>query len=120
MTRIPDRLFVDKKDRDLYDNDSLKKELFAGRTRKEQFLFAMSIGFKNQVHRSLDTRENFFLVKDMHVEDEAMLDMVAIHHEEGSIDVLLSREKVFNIAQEYAHAGGYYDCPVPKRQRRVD
>jgi hypothetical protein len=104
MARIPDRLFVDKADRDLYDHDALKSEIFAGKTRKEQFLFAMSIGFKNQVHRPLDTKENFFLTKDMNTEDETMVDMVAIHHT-GSEDVLVNREEVFRIAEEYAHAG---------------
>ena len=102
--KIPDRLVIDKVDRDLYDHDALNSELFQGRTRKEQFLFAMAIGFKNQVHRRLDTREGFFLAKDMNTEDETMVDMVAINHA-GSVDVLLNREEVFRIAEEYAHAG---------------
>jgi hypothetical protein len=104
MSKIPDRLFIDKADRKLYDHDALQSEIFAGKTRKEQFLFAMSIGFKNQVHRPLDTREGWFRTEYMNNEDETMLDMVAVNHT-GRVDVLSNREEVFKIAEEYAHAG---------------
>ncbi len=104
MARIPDRLSIDKSDRELYDHDAISSEILAGRTRKEQFLFAMAIGFKNQVKRRLDSREGFFLAKDMGPEDEALLDAVAIY-DTGSADVLADREAVYRIAEEYAHAG---------------
>ncbi|MHC1572699.1 MAG: hypothetical protein ACXQTL_08185 [Methanosarcinales archaeon] len=104
MTRIPDRLSIDKSDRELYDHDTISSEIFSGRTRKEQFLFAMAIGFKSQVRRRLDSKEGFFLAKDMGPEDEALMDAVAIH-DTGSADVLADREAVFRIAEEYAHAG---------------
>lgn len=104
MARIPDRLSIDKSDRELYDHDVISNEIFAGRTRKEQFFFAMAIGFKNRVKRRLDSREGFFLAKDMGPEDEALIDAVAIH-DTGSADVLADREAVFRIAEEYAHAG---------------
>lgn len=104
MARLPDRLYIDKEDRELYDHDTVKSEILAGRERKEQFLFAMAIGFKNQVKRPLDAREGFFLAKNMHPEDEALVDTVAIH-DTGSADVLSDREAVFRIAEEYAHAG---------------
>jgi len=104
MARIPDRLSIDKSDRELYDHDAISGEILAGRTRKEQFLFAMAIGFKSQVKRPLDSREGFFLAKDMGPEDEALIDVVAIY-DTGSADVLADREAVFRIAEEYAHAG---------------
>ena len=104
MARLPDRLYVDKEDRELYDHDTVKNEILRGRTRKEQFLFAMAIGFKSQVKRPLGTREGFFLAKNMRPEDEALIDAVAIH-KTGSADVLSDREVVFRIAEEYAHAG---------------
>lgn len=104
MTRIPDRLNIDKSDRELYDHDTISNEILADRTRKEQFLFAMAAGFKNQVRRPLDSREGFFLAKDMGPKDEALLDAVAIHDTE-SADVLADREAVYRIAEEYAHAG---------------
>jgi hypothetical protein len=104
MARLPDRLYIDKEDRELYDHDTVKSEILRGRERKEQFLLAMAIGFKNQVKRPLDAREGFFLAKNMHPEDEALVDTVAIY-DTGSADVLPDREAVFRIAEEYAHAG---------------
>lgn len=104
MARIPDRLSIDRSDRELYDHATISSEVFAGRTRKEQFLFAMAIGFKNKVRRCLDSREGFFLAKDMGPEDEALIDAVAIYAT-GSADVLANREEVFRIAEEYARGG---------------
>lgn len=104
MARLPDRLKFDKTDKDLYDHDTIGSEVLAGMTRKEQFLFAMAIGFKNRVKRPLDAKEGFFLAKDMHPEDEALIDALAIY-DTGSTDVLSDREAVFKIAEEYAHAG---------------
>ncbi|MEM3485042.1 MAG: hypothetical protein QXI12_05425 [Candidatus Methanomethyliaceae archaeon] len=102
MTKVPDRLNIDKADRELYDHDAMS-EIFEGKTRKEQFLFAMAMGFKNQVKRSLESKEGFFLAKDMNPGDEALIDAVAIH--DSGPDVLANREEVFRIAEEYAHAG---------------
>jgi len=104
MAKLPDRLDIDKSDRKLYDHDTITNEILAGRTRKEQFLFAMAVGFKNEVKRPLDSREGFFLAKDMRSEDEALIDSVAIH-DMGSAEVLSDRKAVFRIAEEYAHAG---------------
>ena len=104
MARLPDRLYIDKEDRELYGHDSVKSEILAGRENKEQFLFAMAIGFKNQVRRPLDTREGFVRLEYMRPEDEALVDIVAIY-DTGSADVLSDRETVFRIAEEYAHAG---------------
>jgi hypothetical protein len=104
MVKSPDRLSIDKADRGLYDHDAIGGEVLAGSTRKEQFLFAMAIGFKNRVKRPLNAREGFFLAKDMRSEDEALIDAVAIY-DTGSADALSNRETVFRIAEEYAHAG---------------
>jgi hypothetical protein len=102
--RVPDRLYIDRADRDLYDDKTLKSEVFAQRENKDQFLFAMSLGFKHGVRRPLNTREGFFLAKNLRPKDEALIDSVAIY-ETHSADVLAGREEVFRIAEEYAHAG---------------
>jgi len=104
MARIPDRLDIDKADRKLYDHNALTNEILVNRTRKEQFLFTMAIGFKNQVKRTLDAREGFFLAKDMRSEDEALMNCIALY-DTGSADILSDREAVYRIAEEYAHAG---------------
>ncbi len=96
-----DRLFIEKGEREkLYD----KIEIFGEKSRKEQFLFAMAFGFKNKIKRPLGTKEGFFLTKDLRVEDEALMDIVAVY-DTGSADILSDRGEVFKIAEEYAHAG---------------
>ncbi|HEY8362751.1 MAG TPA: hypothetical protein VIK77_07680 [Tissierellaceae bacterium] len=99
--QIPDRINIDKNDRELYNK--LSKEIFEGKTRKEQFLFAMAIGFKNGIMRPLKTKEGFFLIKDLRPEDEALLNAVAMFVK--GPEILSSKEEVFKIAEEYAHAG---------------
>lgn len=101
MAQISDRLNIEKGEREnLYDKINLFKE----KSRKEQFLFAMTIGFKNKVKRALKTKNGFFLIKDMRPEDEALLNVVAIY-DTNSVEVLSNKEEVFKIAEEYAHAG---------------
>ena len=103
MPKIPDRVYIDKKDRELY-NKLAEEEIFDEKTtRKEQFLFAMAVGFNNQLRLPLETREGFFLTKDLRPEDEALMYAVAIY-DEGP-EILSNKEKVFKIAEEYAHGG---------------
>ena len=102
MKNNPDRLFIDKKDRKLFN--TLKKEIFKDIQNKDQFLFAMSIGYKNNAKRVLDSKEGFFLSGYMNLEDKALINSIAIA-EKGSIDVLDDTELVYSISQEYAHGG---------------
>lgn len=109
MPEIPDRLNIDKKDRDLYnflDNEEILrfKDNGGGRNRKEQFIFAMAYGFNAGVRRALDTTEGFILAKDLHPDDEALINAVAIY-ESKSVEILADQKAVFKIAEEYAHAG---------------
>lgn len=103
MASIQDRLYVGRGDTELYDN--LKREwILQGKTRKEQFLLAMAYGFKNGLRRPLEHKEEFFLRKDLKTEDEALFYTLAIQSE-GKLEVICDKERVFTIAQEYAHAG---------------
>lgn len=116
MVRI-DRLSIDKDDRKLYDEldseDMLRFKDHGGeRTRKEQFLFSMAIGFKismaigfkNKIKQPIKTREGFFLTKDLRAEDETLMNVIAMY-DSDSIDILSDQNKVFEISEEYAHAG---------------
>ena len=56
MTRIPDRLSIDKSDRELYDHDTISGEILAGRTRKgagsltnNELMFSMKIDLQGNV-----------------------------------------------------------------------
>ena len=100
MPRIPDRINIDKNDRELYNK---LEEVFQGKTRKEQFLFAMAFGFKNDVRRPLKTKEGFFLIKDLRPEDEALLNALAMFR--SGPEILSNKEEAFRMAEEYAHAG---------------
>lgn len=109
MPEVPDRIYIDKKDRDLYqklneEEITTFKDKGGRRTRKEQFLFALSIGFKNGVKRKLETKEGFFLVKDLHPEDEALLNTIAVY-DSNSVEILSNKGEVYKIVEEYAHAG---------------
>ena len=100
MEKVPDRFFVDIEDRNLYD----EIEIFKTKSRKEQFLLAMTIGFKDGAKLKLKSPDGFFLLKDLNQEDEALINAVAIK-ESDNIEVLLDKKKVYNIAEQYAHAG---------------
>jgi len=101
---IPDRFYIDKSDRKLYEKIE-EEEMFKGKNRKDEFLFAMAIGFKNKVKPSLKTpKDGFFLTKDLKPEDEALINAMAVW-ESNSVDVLSNKEEVFKIAEEYAHGG---------------
>lgn len=103
MGRIPDRLHIDVNDRKLYEKIE-EQEMFRGRTRKEQFLFAMALGVRNEVAVPFKTKEGFFLTKDLRPEDEALINAVILWSKD-SVDILSDKEKVYKIAEEYAHAG---------------
>jgi len=103
MEKIPDRLYIDEDARRMYER--LEEEvIFKGKTRKEQFLFAMAFGFKNILKVSLKRNEGLFLTKDLKHEDEALINALAIY-DSKSVEVLSDKGKVFRIAEEYANGG---------------
>lgn len=100
MTKKPDRLNIDKKDREIYDNI----KWFSKKENKEKFLFAMAYGFINNIKHPLKSKEGYILDKYLRPEDEALIYSLVVKHT-GSADVLLDLNKVYEIAEEYAHAG---------------
>jgi len=102
-----DRLSVDKDDRELYDalnNEDMLKLTGGRRTRKDQFLLAMAFGFKSNLSEPLKAKDGFFNSRDLHPEDWALLNAVAMY-QTGTVAVISNTDEVFEIAQEYAHAG---------------
>ncbi len=102
MTESPDRLYIDKKDKPLYD--TLKDDLFKEIQNKNQFLMAMSYGYKFDARRPLDSKEGFVRTEYLSPEDTALLDAIALSVE-TSVDVIADKEIVFSIAEEFAHGG---------------
>jgi len=104
MATIPDRFYIDAADRELYEKLADELELFKSKSRKEQFLFTMAIGFRQGTRVPLAKKEGWFLKKDMKPEDDALVSAVAFA-EDGSVDILSDASAVFKVAEEYAHAG---------------
>lgn len=103
MSKTPFTLSIDgTTDRGLYDE--IQKEVFLEASNKDQFLFAMAFGFKHKTREKLTQRYSFFRAEYMGPQDEALIDALAVA-ETGSEDVLADRARVYQIAEEYAHAG---------------
>lgn len=102
MARKPDRLSIDEKDKSLYDE--IEETVFLGQQNKDQFLFAMAYGFRHQASRSIARREGFVRAEYLAPDDEALINALAVS-ETGSAAVLSNRERVYEIAEQYAHGG---------------
>jgi len=104
MSSIPDRLYIEESDRELYKKIEEAIDLFAKKTRKEQFIFAMAYGFSNKTRIPLKKKNDLFLAKDLKAEDEAIVNAIAIC-EKGSLEIITDKNFTYSIAEEYAHAG---------------
>lgn len=105
MANEPDRLFIDKNDREFYKK--IKREIFEGffsKEAKDQFILAMAFGFAHKGRCSLDSRDGFFRSEYLQQKDEALINAIAIFTTD-SIEVLSNKEEVYKIAEEYAHGG---------------
>jgi hypothetical protein len=100
---IPDRLYIHTKDKELYDM-LLKTKFFSGKSNKELFLFAMAIGFKNQVRREISSKLEFVRTEYLKEKDYALLYSLAIF-ETGKTNIVNNEAEVYKIAEEYAHGG---------------
>jgi hypothetical protein len=104
MVKDIDRLSIGKEANDRAIYNKLENDIFEGKSRKEQFLFAMALGFKNDVRRSLKGKDGFFLAKDLGPIEESLINTIAIGATD-SVDILANRSAVYEIAEEYAHGG---------------
>jgi len=102
MIETPDRLYIDKKDKDLYDK--IKDDLFKEIQNKDQFLVAMAYGYKYDAKIPLDSKEGYVRTEYLSPEDKALMDAIALSVED-SVDILANKELVFSIAEEFAHGG---------------
>ncbi len=108
MSNEPDRLYIDEKDREKYDQLLSKGNPFSreqGFDNKDLFLLAMCTGCNEGNKTQLKTRFGYFLSKNLSNEDEAIVFSIAVL-EEG-LDVLRDKRKIYLIAEQYA-AGGIH------------
>jgi hypothetical protein len=107
MAKIPDRINIDKSDREIYnslDQEEILKSKGGRRTRREQFIFSLAVGFNNKIKNEIENKEGWFNARELQPEDYAILNGVALF-DSGSIDILAKKDLVFKTAEEYAHAG---------------
>jgi len=100
----PDRLYVEKSAINDYDQLKGKDSPFYGRENKELFIAAMTLGFHENSKKDLSKKEGFVRTEYLTDEEKSLIKAIAIA-EEGNLNVLLDKKRVFSIAEEYA-AGG--------------
>lgn len=100
---VPDRLFVDDSDREIYEKCEREGIFVKGLNNKDKFIFALSIGFKNDYKRTVKMKFGFFHVRDLRPEDEALIYSIAIL--KNKIDIMSDKKNVYNLVEEYARGG---------------
>lgn len=103
ISEEPDRVYIDKADRSIYTN-TLKEEEFFNKGNVDLFLFAMSIGYKNDLRVELQNKDGWTRTEYFKPEHRALIDSIALSIC-GSADILANRVEVFKIAEEFAHGG---------------
>jgi len=106
LSKIPDRLYIEEKDKKLYDKLLEKGSPLSrdnGFENKDIFLLAMCIGYETGVPLEIKKRLGYFLAKYLSREDEAILYSMAV--KEKGIDTLKDLKYVYNLAEEYANSG---------------
>lgn len=101
-----DRLYLDSNDRNLIEKIVKENYFnFKEKTRKEQFLFAMVIGFNSGLDgQTIEKRDEWFFTKYLDNTDMAMLNACA-YYKTNRIDIIKDIDSVYKIAEEYAHLG---------------
>ena len=99
-----DRLFVDKKDFDDFNSLKAKDTPFAGVHDHEIFIAAMVTGYREGCKIELKNRKEFFHEKDLTKEENALINAVAVA-EGGGLNILLDKQKIYSIAEQYATGG---------------
>jgi len=104
MDKDRDRLFIDREDRKLYDKLD-NEDLFKNKSRKEHFLYAMAIGFKNNVMLPFESKDGLFRTTDLRPDDEALIKTLALITKDNNFEILSNKDEMFTIAEQYAHGG---------------
>ena len=99
-----DRFYVERKDFDAFNSLKEKGSPFAGAHNKEIFLAAMVVGYHEGCRIELKSKEGYFHEKDLTREEAALIRAIAVAEENG-LNVLLDKQKVYSIAEQFA-AGG--------------
>lgn len=99
-----DRFFVDKKDFADFSRLKEKDSPFKGAYSKDIFLAAMVTGYKEGCKIELKSKEGYFHEKDLNEQEKSLIRAIAVS-EEGALEVLLDKQRVYSIAEQYATGG---------------
>ena len=99
-----DRLFVDKKDFDDFNRLKEKDSPFAGVHNHELFIAAMVLGYHEGCRIEVKNKKEFFFEKDLTKEENALIRALAVGSEDN-LNVLLDKQKIYTIAEQYATGG---------------
>lgn len=102
----PDRVYIRKADRSVYDqlNNKMKSSPFYKKKNRVLYMAALVIGFTDAERLELTSKEGYILLESLEDVDKAIIKAIAVA-EEGDLNALVDKEKVYTIADEYA-AGG--------------
>lgn len=101
----PRDLDVDVANHELFEKlKDYERSPFYGRTMKDIFIFAMSLGYAEGTRKRLSKRKGSIPRATLTDDDEWLIRIIAIA-EDKALEVLFDETKVFQIAEEYANGG---------------
>lgn len=101
----PDRLYIRKSDFDDYKRLIEEKDSpLHGKDNKYLFMMAMCIGLHEGRRTDLDNKKDYVRLEYLTDKEKSIIKALAVA-EEGNLDVLLDKKKVYSIAEQYAATG---------------
>lgn len=103
----PDRLYIKKSDFDDYKRLIEEKDSpLHGKDNKYLFMMAMCIGFHEGIKTELPVgnKKDYVRLEYLTDKERSIIKALAVA-EEGNLDVLLDKKKVYSIAEQYAATG---------------
>jgi len=99
----PDRLYVEKSVYEEFNRLAQKDSPLSSKQAKHIFMLAMALGFKNELRSRIETKKELVRLEYVHDNEKSVINALAVH-EEG-LAVLLDKNRVYRIAEEYASGG---------------
>jgi len=96
-------IYIEEGDKEKFYN---KINIIEGMDRKDQFLVAMSVGFKNNSRKSIRKKHVLFKSKNIELDKNAaaLVNAVALSSTDD-VEILTDKIEVYKIAEEYANSG---------------
>jgi len=99
-----DRLYVDKRDVNVFNRLKEKDSPFAGSQNKDVFLAAMVVGYHEGSKIELKNKEGYVREEYLNPRELALIRAIAVT-DKGNLEVLLDKQEIFSIAEQYATGG---------------